>query len=95
MQIFAQGILCGKAVNDNADKGRPHIDKIKSVKAMGNNKNVRRKGGRRCARATDENKQIASKTAKSCIEQRACKTSYAEIVGNELGRACTNAEEIL
>ena len=95
VQIFAQGILCGKAVNDNADKGRPHIDKIKSVKAMGNNKNVRRKGGRRCARATDENKQIASKTAKSCIEQRACKTSYAEIVGNELGRACTNAEEIL
>ena len=63
MQIFTDRMFCDQAVDQNADEGRPHIQKIKSVKTMRNDEKICRKGFCIGARFADEDHQIAGKSA--------------------------------
>jgi hypothetical protein len=78
-------VLGYEAVYQNADKGRPHIDEIKSVKAMGDNKQICRKGGAVGVSFAYCDYKRAGKAADSRIKERACETTEGKIVGYKLG----------
>ena len=85
MQVFAHGMLRDEAIDENADEGRPHIEDVQTVKAVRDDEDIRRKGRGIRLRLADKNDQIASETAKACVEERARKASEIEIVCDKLG----------
>jgi hypothetical protein len=60
-----------QTVNENAYKGRPHIDKVQSVKAMGNDKQICREGGAVRTRFAEQHDHYAGQTAHPYVEQSA------------------------
>ena len=94
MQVFADGRFSDQAVDQNADEGRPHIQKIKSVKTVRDNENVRREGFCVGFRLGDEDHQIAGKSAQTCVEQRACQTAQIKVVRYQFGRRSQDSEKI-
>ena len=63
VQIFADGFFCDQAVDQNADEGRPHIQKIEAVKAVRNDENICREGLGIGSRSAEEDHQIAGESA--------------------------------
>lgn len=85
VQIFADGGLGDQTIDQNAYEGRPHIQKIKSVKAVRDDENICREGFCVGSRSAEEDHQIAGKSAQSCVEKRACQASQIKIVCDQLG----------
>ena len=71
-------------VNENTNKGWPHIDEIQSVKAMSDHKQIRRKGDAVGMRLAEQHDKHTGKTAYSRIEQGARETAQSKIIGHEL-----------
>lgn len=94
MQIFADGGFSDQTVDQNTDEGRPHIQKVKSVKAVCDDENIRREGFRVCLCLGDEDHQIAGESAQTCVEQRARQTTKIKVVRDQFGRRCQYAEKI-
>ena len=94
VQIFADGVLGDQAIDQNAYEGRPHIQKIKSVKAVRNDENICREGLGIGSRSAEEDHQIAGESAQRRIKKGACQASQIEIVRDQLGGGRQNAEEI-
>ena len=86
VQIFTDGCFADQTVDQNADEGRPHIQKVESVKAMRDDEDIRREGFCVGFRLGDEDHQIAGKSAQTCVEQRACQTSKIKVVRYQFGR---------
>ena len=85
VQIFADGGLGDQTIDQNAYERRPHIQKIKSVKAVRDDENICREGFCVGSRSAEEDHQIAGKSAQSCVEKRACQAAQIEIVRDQLG----------
>lgn len=94
VQIFADGMLCDQAVDQNADEGRPHIQKIKTVKAVRDDEQVCREGFGIGFCSAEKDHQIAGKSAERCIKKCACQAPQIEIVRDKLGRGGQNTEKI-
>ena len=94
MQIFADGSFSDQTVDQNADEGRPHIQKVESVKAMCDDENIRCKGFCVGFRLGDEDHQIAGKSAQTCVEQRACQTAQIKVVRDQFGWRSQDAEKV-
>lgn len=94
VQIFADGVLCDQAVDQNADEGRPHIQKIEPVKAVRDDEQVCGEGFCVGSRAAEQDHQIAGKSAECRVKKRACQASQIEIVRDQLGRGGQNADKI-
>ena len=86
MQIFANGCFSDPTVDQNADEGRPHIQKVESVKAMRDDKNIRSEGFCVGLGFGDEDHQIAGKSAQTCVEQRTRQTTQIKVVRYQFGR---------
>ena len=71
MKIVALALLFYGAIDDNADKGRPHVDKIQAVEAMGDNQKICSKGGAVGVCSADDYYQNAGETADRGIEKGA------------------------
>ena len=67
VQVIADRSLGQQTVDHHADKGRPHIDEIQAVKAMGDNQKIRRKGGAVGTGTADQNDEGAGKSADARI----------------------------
>ena len=94
MQIFANGRFSDQTVDQNADEGRPHIQKIESVEAMCDDENIRREGFCVGFCLGDEDHQIAGKSAQTCIEQCTCQTTQIKVVRYQFGWRSQDAEKI-
>lgn len=94
VQIFADGMLCDQTVDQNADEGRPHIQKIESVKAVRDDEEICREGFCVGFRSAQKDHQIAGKSAECGVKKRACQTAQIEIVRDQLGRGGQNTEKI-
>ena len=94
VQIFADGVLGDQAIDQNAYEGRPHIQKIKSVKAVCDDENICREGFCVGSCSAEQDHQIAGKSAQRCVKKGACQAAQIEIVRNQLGRRRQNAEKI-
>ena len=94
VQIFADGLFGDQTIDQNAYKGRPHIQKIETVKAVGNDENVCREGLGIGSRSAEEDHQIAGESAQRRVKKGACQASQIEIVRDQLGGGRQNAEEI-
>ena len=88
MKIFSNGMFCDITIDENADKGRPHIEKVQTVKAMRDNEQISGERGGIGFCFADKDEEITGKTAKSRIEKGACQTAKVEIVCDKLGRGC-------
>ena len=95
MNVIAIACFGQLAINEHADEGRPHIEEVKTVKAVGNNEHITREGGGGRLYAADLNDDIAGKTADGGVEKRAAKTAEGKIVGDELGGGGQDAEKVL
>ena len=88
MKVLTNGVLGDEAIDQNADEGRPHIEEIQAVKAMGDDQNVRCEGGTVCARLTEDQNKRAGKSADPGVEKCRREVSEGKIVGDQLCRAC-------
>lgn len=95
VNVIAVACFCQLAVNEYADKGRPHIEKVETVKAVSHDEHISREGGGGCLYTADLNDDIAGKTADSGVEKGTAKTAEGEIVGDELGGGSQDAEKVL
>ena len=94
MQIFTDRRFSDQTVNKDTDEGRPHIQKIKSVKAMCDDENICCEGFCVGFCLGDEDHQIAGKTAQTCVEQCACQTTQVKVVSYQFGWRSQDAEKI-
>ena len=95
VNVIAVACFGQLAVNEHANEGRPHIEKVETVEAVSHDENISREGGGGCLYTADLNDDIAGKTADSGVEKGAAKTAEGEIVGDELGGGGQDAEEVL
>ena len=95
VNVFGNLFLHNGAVQQNADEGRPHIEKIKSVKAVRDDEHISRKRRGVGAHPANENDGVCKQAANGGVEQRAAEPAKREIVGNELARRGQNAAEIV
>ena len=84
MEIVPAGVTGEHAVDHHADEGRPHIDKIQAVKAVGNHQNIRRKCGAVGTGAAEDHNQCARRAANSRVKKGGGKTAQSKIVGHQL-----------
>ena len=83
VNVFTERLFRDEAIEQNADKGRPHIDKIESVKAMRDDEHIARKGGGRGFHTAEQNDGVAGKSANGGVKKRTAKTAKTEIVGDK------------
>ena len=95
VDVIAVAGLGQLAVNEDADEGRPHIEKVETIEAMRHDEHIARKGGGGRFHAADLNDDIAGETADGCVKKRAAETAEGEIIGDELGGGGQDAEDIL
>ena len=75
-----------RAKKKNPDKRRPHIQKVKSVKAMRYDKHVSRKYRSVSSCAAYVYYCVCDKSANGGVKKRAAETAERKIICNELGR---------
>ena len=85
MQIFTEGVFRDQTIDHDTDKRRPHIQEVKTVKAMCDDEQICREGFCVGFRFGDEDHQIACESAQPRVEERACQTSEIEIIRYQFG----------
>ena len=94
MYALAEGLLLNEAEEHNAKKGRPHIENVETVKAVGNDENVARKGGCLDRGAAEKYDQVTGKSAEGGVEEGATKTAQGKVVGDKLCGGGEDAHKI-
>lgn len=94
MYVLAKGRLADKAEKQYAKQGRPHIEEIQTVEAVGDHQHVSRKGGGGRFGAADENDEVTCKAADGGVEKGTAETAEGEVIGDQLCGGGENAEKV-
>ena len=86
MNILADLFFHDAAIKKNTEEGRPHIQKIQTVEAMGNDEHITGKNGGVGLSSADVDDQIGKQSANCRIEQGASQSANCKIIGDELAR---------
>ena len=95
MDVVAEMLLHHLAIDKYTDDAWPHVDKVQTVKTVGNNKHISGEGGGIDSDNTEIYKDICGNSADGSIEECASKTAEGEIIRNELGRGGEDGEKIV
>ena len=95
VDVIAVAGLGQLTVNEDADEGRPHIEKVETLEAMRHDEHITREGGGGRFYVADLNDDVTSETADGGVEKRAAETAEGKIIGDELGGGSQDAEDIL
>lgn len=94
MNPLAEGLLLNEAEEHDTKKRRPHVENIETVKAVGNDENVARKGGRLDRGTAEKHDQVTGKSAEGGVEEGASKPAQGKVVGDKLCGGGEDAHKI-
>ena len=82
--MIAEALLRDETVDENAEEGRPHIEKIKTVEAVGNYQHISRQGGCVGFYTAYKNYEVTKQSAYGGVKQGRSKSAQGKIVGYKL-----------
>ena len=95
VNVLGDALLHNLAEYEHAEEGRPHIEKVQTVEAMGDDEHISCQDRRVRLCAAEVDHKIGDNSAHGGVKERAAESAEGEVIGDQLAGRGQNAGEIV